>query len=367
VRPALWATLALALATLWLALTVRCNDKGNWTALYYTGAQSTIPPQLADEDIFQFRGMSGYDGMFYHYVAHDPWMRRGFDKYVDNVRLRWRRILVPGMAWLLAFGNDDYLDSLYIAVTLGFLWLGCYWLGLYCQRNGLNPALGMSFGLLPPAMISLDRMTVDMALAALCIGVAVVEGPWLYLLLTAAPLARETGVILVVAYVIATRQWRAAICLVPWLAWTAFVQLNTGPDHTSWLGLPFKGIIERTLHPVQFALTSRWLEIASSLDYLALIGIWMALLIGLSFALRRRFGFLELACAMFAAFASILGKPDIWSDAYAFGRTLSPILIWLALIGISSRTWWYLAPVTMVMPRILFQYAPQWKGVLHCA
>ncbi len=199
-KPALWATIGLALAAAWLTLTVHCNDGGNWTALYYTGGQSTVPPQLVDEDVFQFRGMSGYDGMFYHYVAHDPLMHRGFARYVDNVRLRWRRILVPGLASILAFGSDDYVDSLYFAVVLGFLWLGCFWLGRYCERNGLPAALGIAFAVLPPAMVSLDRMTVDISLAALCIGAAVVEGPWLYVLLAAAPLARETGLILIAAH-----------------------------------------------------------------------------------------------------------------------------------------------------------------------
>jgi hypothetical protein len=367
VKPALWATLGLVLAATWLTLTVHCNDGGNWTAFYYTGAQSTVPPQLEDEDVFQFPGTSGYDGMFYHYVAHDPLMRRGFARYVDNVRLRWRRILLPGLAWLLALGSDEYVDSVYVGVTLGFLWLGCFWLSRYCERNGLHSALGMAFIVLPPALVSLDRMTIDISLAALCIGAAVVEGPWLYVLLAAAPLARETGLILVAAYLISSRRWRTSFCMVPWLAWSAFVQVRTGADQTHWLGFPFSGIIDRTLHPVQFALTTRWLEIASALDYLALLGIWLAFLIAISFAVRRRFGLLELACVLFTVFASVLGKPDIWSDAYAFGRTLAPILIWMALIGISSRTWWYLAPVVMVIPRIVFQYAPQWKGVLHCA
>jgi len=77
------------------------------------------------------------------------------------------------------------------------------------------------------------------------------------------------------------------------------------------------GSSSERLHPVQFALTTRWLEIASALDYLALLGIWLAFLIAVSFAVRHRFGFLELACILFVAFAS-------YSGSRTSGPTLTP-------------------------------------------
>src|ERR1700693_1729107 len=113
----------------------------------------------------------GYDGQFYRPIAHDPLIRRGFAAYVDNPSLRWRRIGVPGLAALLAFGNDGAVDFTYAAVQLVFVLLGAFWLARYAQDRHEHAAWGLAFLLIPAVAVSLDRMTIDLALGALKIGV----------------------------------------------------------------------------------------------------------------------------------------------------------------------------------------------------
>lgn len=366
------ATVALLLVLLWLLLTVHYNDHDNWTALYYTGAQSTVPPQLGDEDVFQVRGSTGYDGQYYHYIAHDPFFQRGMEKYVDNPHLRYRRIFVPALAYLLAFGNEEYVDSLYLAITLAFLWAGAYWLSRFAAVHGISPWAGLAFVLIPSVLVTLDRLTVDLALAALAIGFIYYadRGHWrtLCLILTIAPLVRETGVIFIAAICIWKwrKAWLFALCALPFLAWELLLRLRWGSDQTVYTtSIPYSALIDRTLHPVQFALTSRWLAIASALDYLALLGIWAALALCVWLLWKRKFDLAAIAALIFGAFAGTLGAPQIWSDAYAFGRTLSPLLIWLALRAIIDRQWSMLIPISFAVPRILFQFQPQCKGILH--
>jgi hypothetical protein len=333
-----YVLIAVALALAWQLAVVERKYDGNWTGLYYTGAQGTVPPQLGSEDVYRFAGRTGYDGQFYHYIAHDPWMHRGIDKYVDNPSLRWRRILLPGLAWLLAFGRDDYVDSVYFALVLAFVGLGSWW-----TSKLLGPRWALGFLLVPAVLVSLDRMTVDVATAALTVG-AMVQ-PWIALPLAA--LSRETGFLLIFAVAAAKRDWRYLLCGIPAALWYAYVGTS---DQTAWLG--FGGIFERTLHPIQYELSSRWLRFAAALDYLALLGIWTAIFLC---TLLRRLGVAEWIGILFALFALILGKRDIWSDGYAFGRTLSPLLIALAIISVRDRRPLFALPLLMVLPRILFQ------------
>lgn len=370
-RSLLGAALATLLVLAWQAATVHFNAGGNWTALYYTGDASSIPPYLAREDIYQFRGNTGYDGQFYHYLAHDPVLRRGTGKYLDNPPLRWRRILVPGLAHALALGSDDYVDSLYFTVVLLFVFLGSFGLGELAAAAGRPPWIGLCFLLTPAVAVSIDRMTVDVALAALCVGVLrYPHRKWVFLLLAAAALTRESGFLLPVAFAISSalrKRWRSALAAIaatlPALLWTAFVHAHTGADRTAWSDwIPFAGIVSRTLHPVQYEVSTSWLRTAAILDYVALIGVWMAIALVLR---KRPQGVGEWIAAAFVLLAAVLSKPDIWADAYAFGRTLSPLLLALAVDGLYQRRTLLLSPMLLVIPRIVFQLGPQWKGILR--
>src|SRR5580700_2994804 len=91
-----------ALTLCWQFLTVHYNYSGNWTALFCSGSSMRQPPQLANERIYVFANSNGYDGQFYHYLAHDPLLTGGLAAvYIDAPRLRCRRILMPAIAYML--------------------------------------------------------------------------------------------------------------------------------------------------------------------------------------------------------------------------------------------------------------------------
>jgi hypothetical protein len=373
--PLLTAAICTGLVLLWQFLNVHYNYRDDWTALYDTGAFRRVPPALENEQIYLFRGSPGYDGQFYHFIAHDPWMRRGAAPFVDNPRLRWRRILVPALAWLCALGQSDFVDSAYFAVLAGFVFLGTYWLGRFLALYNLPPGWGAAFVLVPAVLISLDRATVDIALAALCVGYALYTGlqhSWkIYAILALAPLARETGACLAVAFVavqLRRRNWLGAglgaATVLPFLLWMLYVDARTAPDHTVFASIvPFKGLVLRTLEPIQYATPTAWLRKAAVLDFVAILGIWTALV--LSPTNWFSFDEVEGAALAFAATAIFLAQPQAWGEAYSFGRTMSPLLIFVALAGVRRHRWWTLAPLCMVLPRILLQLVTQWRGIWH--
>ena len=89
---------------------------------------------------------------------------------MDDPALRYRRILVPMLAWALALGRDSGIHAAYFATILGFVFLGVYWLARAMELGGRHPAWGLMFALTPAALVSMDRMTVDVALAAFAAG-----------------------------------------------------------------------------------------------------------------------------------------------------------------------------------------------------
>jgi len=320
----------------------------------------------------------GYDAQFYHLIAHDPLNRRGFLSYVDNPRLRWRRFGVPGLAALLAAGSDRGVDYVYITIELAFVFLGTLWLSWYVQGQSLHAAWGLTFLLIPAVAVSIDRLTIDLPLAAICIVLALyAEAPkpgWqVYTMLCAAPLIRETGMIVVLGwcvYRIVQRDARGAtfgaVSALPAAAWWGYVQTHTPPDGTDWLSsYPFSGIINRTLQGTGDSTSTPWLRAANIFEDVALAGMWLALVLAFYLASQRRWKFIEITVILFAAFEAALGRFDLWSSAYATGRTMAPLLILLALLAFQNRRVLFAFPLVFFLPRIALQYEAELRTMLR--
>jgi len=364
----------------WLGINVAFNYGGSVSGLFWTGAQVPLPESLSSHTR-RVADAVGFDGEYYHLVAHDPLMRRGFLPYLDNPSLRWRRIGLPGLAWLLAGGSDWYVDLAYVGIQVVFVFLGAFWLGRYAQSHGATALWGLAFLAVPGVAVSLDRMTVDLPLAALTIGLVLYgEGEvrprrLFYVLLCAAPLVRETGMVLLVAwclYCALRRDWRAmaagAACAIPAVAWWTYVRFETAADRLPWLApIPFGGIVRQTFETLGIALrpaASLWLRAAAVLEVPALAGMWVALLFLFYLVWRRCWGLIEVSVIVFAAFACMLGL-DVWNSAYGTGRTMSPLLVLLGLFALRERRAVFALPILLVLPRIALQYEAQLRGAVR--
>jgi hypothetical protein len=313
----------------------------------------------------------------YHYIAHDPTMARGFDAYVDAPRVRYRRILIPFVAHVLSFGRDDRVDAAFRAVILFAVFCGGYWMSAFVAAAGFSEWLGFAFLLIPATLVSIDRLTVDVALAALSIALAlyiVKNSQWrIFLVLAAAALVRDTGLLLLAGYVIALafqRRWRAALIFcsaaLPTLIWYAYVQLQTSPDQIAGFSrIPFQGLAERFVTPYKYPFGTLVSGVSTLLDYAALIGVVAAVALAVRLASQRASGAIECCIYVFTIFAAFIFSPGAWTEVYAFGRTLSPLVLLLALYGLPKRNWSYLLPIALVIPRTAVQLAPQLAGVLR--
>jgi hypothetical protein len=377
----------MVLVASWQWATVTANYGGNWTALFYTGANKRQPPLAAAERPYVFAGSNGYDGQFYHYMAHDPFLRSDLKNYIDDPRLRYRRILIPLLAYGLALGQSGRIDPAYRLVCLLSIGLGVYWSCRFAQDAGLSAAWGLIFLAMPAIPISVDRLVIDGGLAALTAAFLYYsrESSWkLFVVLMCAALTRETGFLLVLACC-ACLAWRrefrrASVFLLsaaPALAWYAYVQARTASEPRDVSLIPFSSILRVLGNPSNYP-GIPFADAVRAADYLALAGMLLGLVLAFRWFARRPMGAprdapsakvsaIRVAAMLFATLAVLVQPIETWQNAYAFGRIYTPVFLCLAAIAAESRNLWLLTPVAMILPRLAIQFAPQALGIMRWA
>jgi hypothetical protein len=289
-------------------------------------------------------------------VAHDPFVRQGYSNYVDTRKLRYRRILVPLAAWLLAFGRPAWIDAAYIALEMFFVALGAYWCARLFSRRGRSPFWGLLFVIVPATLASFDRMLVDGALAALFAGFLLYceERRWtsVWVLAMLAALTRETGLLLPAALVadrLWHRNWRRAAWFassaVPAGAWYAYLTLRLPPDWAfPQFAIPGWNILLRLswFRPYPVPQVQLLLRVT---DFLAVLGLIFCLLLTVWWLLKLRVSPITLCAALFAVLALLLASvPSYMDEAFGFARPVSPLLLWIVVEAVSRKKWAALAP-----------------------
>jgi hypothetical protein len=370
------AVLATLCVLLWQAATVRYNFAGNWSALFCTGGAQRVPPEL-ERGTHRSTHPDGYDGQFYRYIAHDPFFQKGYANYIDDARLRYRRILVPLAAWTLAAGRAAWIDTAFMLLVLVSVFAGAWWSSRYAVLRGRHPAWGLIFLAVPAVPTSADRMLVDATLAALTAGFLVAAGQGaarrMWVLCALACLTRETGLLLaggVALDALRHRRWAVAVTAassaLPALAWWGFVVTQTPPSNAAHVnaGYPVLGIVLRLFTPRTLApgLFGAALQVVEAL---AVVGLLASLVLAAWWAWRMKPGAVGIAILLFAALGSILSTPYYMLEAFGFARPVSPLLLFVLLEGVARPCWAALTPPLLVLMAVGINFAyPAW-GILR--
>jgi hypothetical protein len=377
--------LAGALAVLaWQAATVHFNYGGNWTALFCTGQKSAPPPELAS-GTYLFPDSSGYDGQYYRYVAHDPWFQKGWQRYQDSVKIRYRRMLLPALAWLSAGGQAPFIDRAYIAWVLISVAAGIYWLVRLAESQGRHPVWGLVFVAFPATLVSIDRMTVDVALAALCVGFVWYarqeKAVALLVLLTLAALVRDTGLILIgacCAFELGKRAWRRAVFFaltaLPAVAWYGFVAAHTAarPRGRSSILIPgwffhnpATAIAAKLFHPEPYPWEATLTHLVQAMDFFALAGFLVIIGAGVRLLRQRPYDREQWALLGLLGLAVAASTPPLWANAYNYARPFTPLIFLVAWREVGAGRLWILLPLGVIDLRIAAQLAPQAVGIVR--
>ena len=366
------ASLATLGAFIWQALLVYSLWSGNWTALYRTGDHLPLAP-LFPAGTQVFKGSAGYDAQYYRVVAYDPLYRKGGDRYVDDPRTRYRRPLVSFLAYGLAMGRPGWIDVTYTGVILALVFAGSWWACQLALQHSRNVLWGLVFFIAPATLIGVNRLTIDIALAAFCLGYVVLLGSRrlapMWFLLAAACLVRETGAILALAAAGAAlwrKEWKKAgifaSSLLPALAWYVYTQLTLRMtflagrtmEVPSWVGnKPLLGILERMASPVPYpTYPPEQVFFFQTLDRLVLIGVLMAIWFAISWWKDRKLDAVKLAALGFALVPLIVSTQGVWRDVNGYGRFLTPMWLMVGMRGAREGRWIYWLPMLLVDLRL---------------
>lgn len=387
--PWIWALVAVLVVLAWQALTVQANYAGNWTGLFRTGWRTPVPERLAP-GTFRNAHPTGYDGQFYRFLAHDPFLRHGTAAYFDEPVWRSRRILVPLLAWALAAGQQGAIDGAYVLVILASIFAGTCFLGRIIVRQGRHAAFGLLFLAVPATIVAVDTMTVDVTLAALtaCFawhwGSGREPGWGLWFTLAAAGLTRETGLLLAAACILAAltqRDYRRAAfwgtAVLPALGWYGYLHFAIPPAGGApaaipgWLMLrPRLGIVMRTIDPPRYPLLGASVErIIRALDTLSLLAMMAAAALG---TLRMRTATpaaIRAALGLQVALLLVMTNTEFWTPPYGYCRPFAPLFVLLLAgdaAGRGRRAWMAAILVcALVDVRVSGEMETQVLGVLR--
>jgi hypothetical protein len=360
------ALMAALLVFGWTAARIHFVFGGNWTAAFCTGTSFTVPPDLR-AGTYRIEG-AGYDGQFYRYLAHDPFLQKGYSRYVDAPRLRFRRVLVPMAAWLIALGRQGWIDSAYVAVEMIFVALGVYWCARLLARRGRSPLWGLLFVVVAGTLASVDRMLVDGPLAAIFAGFLLYcdEKRWdrVWILAMLAALTRETGLLLCVALVVDRlfqRDWRRAAWFassaIPAMVWYGYVAARLPPNAAGPpMGVPVWGLLSRLLWFRTYP-DSRIQLLLQVTDFLAVLGLAVSIVLAVRWLLQKHLGPVTLCVGLFAAVTLMIGSPEYMVEAMAFGRPTSPLLLWVMIEAISRKAWAAMAAPLLVSLSVSLVFA----------
>jgi hypothetical protein len=351
-RALIWAAAATMLAFAWQASLVNGLYGGDWTSLFYHGDHRAMPEAFRGS--FLFPNSDGFDGQFYRIVAHDP-LGKADISYVDIPALRYRRILIPGLAYLIGFGSGPWTDRAYNLVVLGSLFVGAYWAARLALATKFPPTWSMAVLLVPGVFSSVERATVDVAMVSLTLGFLwyVLEGSgWaLYAVLVCAPLARETGVCLtaaLVVYELIGRRWKRAAffgsSILPALLWFSYVALKLPPDTIRASLIPMKELwLSKLYYDTSQVTGVVWPYV--TLYYAAVAAAVMACFLALRY-FRVNLGSPQgIASILFALMAMTTFAPGLWYTAYNFTRVFAPLALLLAWQGLASKQWRMAVPL----------------------
>jgi len=207
-HPALLTTLVALAFFAFLGLRSGASDGFRFLHPIQLGEKFSNPALLLDGQRPQ-KGV-GYDGQFVFYIAQDPFLRNpAIAPSLDN-SLRYRRILLPLLAWMISLGHREWLPAVLVLINClaatAVVGIGA----LAATRAGRSPlpALGLALfpGLWIPALLDLTE-----PLHLVLLEAGVMTGSAGLLLL--AGLAKETAAVAMATQfgrAVVARQWSAA-------------------------------------------------------------------------------------------------------------------------------------------------------------
>ena len=297
-------------------------------------------PQIWTAETLIHKGSVGYDGQFYYYIAHDPFILGQNYDHIDFPAYRYQRIIYPLAAWLLSFGQPPLIPWMMVAVNLLGILLGTWFLILILKHFGRSPWYSLfypaSWGFLLCLLRSLPE-PLAMTFVVIAVFFYIKGKPFRQIIaLSLAGLTQETTLLVSMAflfYFFGKKDFlKSLYMLFPLLAyffWQLYLyahfQTFSFLGGTQNFGLPFQGIMEKFLSLGHGSLSY---EKISELLYLLLIFV---LIITALYDIFKYYSPLTLSFLGYALMTALLNHL-IWVEPWSYARATLGLLVFNLLI-----------------------------------
>jgi hypothetical protein len=112
----------------------------------------------------------GYDGQFFYYLAHDPFLNDPDLLHLDAPAYRSQRILYPLLAWMFALGFPALIPGALVAVNIAAVSLGTFWTARILAARGRPPGRAIFYAALPGLVLCVFRDLAGPVALAFAIG-----------------------------------------------------------------------------------------------------------------------------------------------------------------------------------------------------
>lgn len=313
-------------------------------------------PQIWTPHTLIHRGSVGYDGQFYYYIAHDPFILSHSFNHIDFPAYRYQRIIYPLSAWLLSFGQPELIPYMLVVVNLLGIILGTYFVILILNHFGRSPWYGLFYGLFWGFLLCLLRSLPE-PLATTFVAMSVYfylkeKTAWQILSLTLAALTQETTLMVSLAFLFyhfRQKEYRKSIYMLfpplAYFSWQLYIfhhfQTFSFLGGTQNFGPPFQGILEKLLRLGQGSLS--YAEIAE--------GLFLSMILGLIllafYDVIKYYGPFTLSFAGYALLTVFLNKL-IWVEPWSYARATLGLLFFNLLIFTKEKGKLNLIPMLLI-------------------
>lgn len=313
-------------------------------------------PQIWTSQTLIHKGSVGYDGQFYYYIAHDPFILGQTYNHIDFPAYRYQRIIYPLTAWLLSFGQPKLIPFMMVAVNLLGILLGTYFIILILKHYGRSPWYSLFYASFWGFLLCLLRSLPE-PLAITFVVMAVffyLKGQTLrqVVVLSLAALTQETTLLVSMAflfYFFRKKDFRRSLnMLFPPLVYSGWqlylyghFQTFSFVGGTQNFGLPFCGIIQKFL---SFGPGGSLYEKYAELLFLVLV---LILIITAVYEVFKYYSPLTVSFFGYALLNSLLNHL-IWVEPWSYARATLGLLVFNLLIFTKEGSKLNLIPMALI-------------------
>lgn len=333
---------------------------GNITGFLCIGDRYAAPSVINKKTII-LENSDGYDGQFYFYISHDPFISRpDLHKYIDEPTYRYQRIMYPLLINIFSMGNPALNPYLMVIINLLAAIVGTYFIMALLEHHNLSIWYSLYFGLLPGFFLSTLR-----SCPGPVVSMFIVSGLYFYVkerhvsavtAFSLAGLTREMSMIfpagVILTALIKKHSVReCTVYIVPFLInmlWQIYIYIRLGAFSfgvfSNNTGIPFAGIFEKFIQIFQKPVAA--LSYYNVFDLFFITFIISTVIICAIYLIFRKDFYIYSILFLLLALIAVTSTINVWISFWSYGRVFNDIFVLLLLIFAMTKERRYMIPLT---------------------